>query len=98
MANFRNGETKTSTILSQHIWKLKDVGTDFTIKWKILERGGGYNDTTKSCRLCLLEKHHILFDPEGASLNRRSELFNSCTHRARLRIGKGRKKKKKNPI
>ena len=55
MANFRNRESKTSTTLSQHIWKLKDVGTDFTIKWKILERGGGYNDTTKSCRRCFIE-------------------------------------------
>ena len=31
--------------------------------------------------LCIREKYFIIFQPEGASLNSRSELFTTCRHR-----------------
>ena len=81
---FEHEKRQTETTLSQHIWKLKRAGTPYTITWKVLDRGRGYNPSTKSCRLCLLEKWYIMFRPEGASLNKRSELYSFCRHKAKL--------------
>ena len=35
----------------------------------------------EKCRLCKREKYYILFEPDGATLNKRSELYNTCRHR-----------------
>ena len=52
--------------------------TPHTIAWSIQARGNGYNTSNKQCRLCLLEKWHILFKPECATLNKRWEVFSNC--------------------
>ena len=56
------------------------------------KRLAGYNTTSRSCRLCLLEKFHIMFTPGVATLNRRRELFSSCRHRRKLTLGAGKPK------
>ena len=79
---------KPGTTLSRYIHKLRREGTNFTITWDLLEKKqAGYNITSKSCRLCLLEKFHILFTPGAATLNKRRELFTSCRHRRKLTLG-----------
>ena len=84
---------KPGTTLSRHTHELRRKGIDFTITWDILEkRLAGYNTTSKSCRLCLLEKFHIMFTPGVATLNRRRELFSSCRHRRKLTLGAGKPK------
>ena len=35
----------------------------------------------KKCRLCLLEKYFILYNPKDATLNSRDKLFNPCRHK-----------------
>ena len=72
------------TTLSKHVWSLKRAGIPYTISWSIQARGDGYNPSSKQCRLCLLEKWHILFKPEGATLNKRLEVFSNCRHKASL--------------
>jgi hypothetical protein len=84
ISSFKNNDKQTATTLSQHIWSLKKTNTPHTITWKTLERGQGYNPASKSCRLCLLEKYNIMFKPEGATLNRRNELYSSCRHKAKI--------------
>ena len=42
-----------------------------TMAWSIRARGDEYNPSNKQCRLRLLEKKHILFKPEGVTLNKR---------------------------
>ena len=86
-----NGHTYTfnhrdapSTTLSSHVWNLKDQNKNFEINWKLVDRATDFNPTTRKCRLCLKEKFYIIFQPEGASLNKRSELFSACRHRLRL--------------
>ena len=75
-------EDEPGTTLSRHVHKLRKAGTSFTIKWDLLEEGlAGYNPTSGQCRLCLLEKFHIMFTPGVATLNRRREVFSSCRHR-----------------
>ena len=80
-SSFRNRSKENSTTLSTHIWQLKDENKNYNIKWKIIDRGKIFNPTNRKCNLCLKEKYHIIFQPEGASLNKRSELFSACRHR-----------------
>ena len=61
-------ERRNGTGLSNYIWELKNSHTPF-------------NPISKSCRLCLKEKFLIMFRPEGATLNSRSEFFATCRHR-----------------
>ena len=79
-----NHRGENSTTLSTHLWKLKDENTDFTIRWNIIDRASEFNPTTRKCRLCDKEKYYIIFEPDGANLNLRSELFSTCRHRLRL--------------
>ena len=74
-------KNRTKSCLSAHVWSLKDEGTDFNVSWKLKDRATPYNPTTKKCRICLKEKYHILYKADGASLNKKSEIFNSCRHR-----------------
>ena len=81
MHDFRTPKNETSTTLSKYVWKLKKEQVPYTISWKKLANGRVFNSVTKTCQLCLKEKYLIIFSPEGATLNRRNELFNTCRHR-----------------
>ena len=48
--------------------------------WEIVARAAPYNPATGYCDLCTEEKYRIMFEPEGASLNQRSEFFAYCYH------------------
>ena len=52
-SSFRNREEEHNTTLSTHIWRLKDEGKRYEIKWKIIDRGKRFNPSTKKCNLCL---------------------------------------------
>ena len=43
-------------------------------------RSADFNPATGTCRVCLEEKFFIMFCPEGATLNQRSEFFTHCRH------------------
>ena len=69
------------TTLSKHAWMLKDRNVNFTITWEKLQNASFFNPATGKCRGCLFENFFILFHPEGATLNKRSEFYNTCRHR-----------------
>ena len=79
--SFRLKEKEHATTLSSYIWKLKEKGVEYNTKWSIIEKGKAFNPITRKCGLCLKEKYNIIFQPEGATLNSRSELFSTCRHR-----------------
>ena len=79
--SFRNKKHEHETTLSSHIWKLQDAGADYSIELSIIDNGRKFDPNTRKCMLCLKEKYHILFNPAGASLNQKSELFSVCRHR-----------------
>ena len=79
--SFKHRDSEHSTTLSSHIWDLKDRNKKFDIKWSIVDTAREFDPKTKKCRLCLKEKNYIIFQPEGATLNERSELFSTCRHR-----------------
>ena len=81
--SFTNREKEHATTLSTYVWQLQDNNKNFNINWKIIGRAKPFNPVTKKCNLCTKEKYHIIFQPESASLNERSELFSTCRHRLR---------------
>ena len=86
-SSFNNREAKQTT-LSRHCWKLKDDNIQFERHWTILAHAKAYNPVTKVCRLCLKEVYHILYKPETASLNSKSEVFGWCKHRKHWALSK----------
>ena len=80
-SDMRHSDQRGNTTLSTHIWNLKDSGTDFTLDWSLIQNAPIFNHTTKTCRLCNTEKYLIMFKPEGATLNDRSEFYSTCRHR-----------------
>ena len=80
--SFLNEKYRGETTLSQHIWVLKDQGKQFNVTWQIMAFAKPYNTATKTCNLCSKEKYFIIFQPEKASLNKRTELISICRHRA----------------
>ena len=71
--------TTITPTLFKHIWDLKNQGKRYDLEWESIDRAGPFNPTTRKCRLCQIEKYYIL--PEGATLNKRQELYNTCRHR-----------------
>ena len=80
-SSFRNEQYRNATTLSKYIWTLKDKSINYSLKWKIIDRGRAYQPSGKNCGLCDLEKFYIISRPELASLNQRNELATSCRHR-----------------
>ena len=83
--SFKNSGLRNVTELSKHTWDLNDRGEKYELSWNIIDRASSYKGTSKSCRLCLLEKYHILTRED--LLNKRSELVSKCRHRRPYLIG-----------
>ena len=72
---------------SGYLRYLKNQKIEHTVDWRIIARSKAYNPTNDQCRLCNKEKYFIMFSPEGASLNARSEFYSSCRHKAKHLMG-----------
>ena len=94
---FKYEEGTSQTSLSKFIWKLQRRNIKYEVTWKILDRGATFSPISGNCGLCIKEKFYIMFRPESAELNSRSEAFSACWHKSsKLLIPKpkpGRKKK-----
>ena len=76
------GPTLSWTTLSKHIHKLKSRRIEQAISWKLIDRGKTYSPVTGVCQLCTKEAYYyIIYYPELATLNARSEIFSSCRHK-----------------
>ena len=85
-ATFTKKSLKNSTELSKHIWRLKEAGEQYTIKWRIVKKAKAYSNISKKCQLCLWEKFYIIYHPSMASLNKRSELVSTCRHASKFLV------------
>ena len=79
--DMNNPSGRIKSKLSSHIWSLKDRGINYEVTWRLLDKATTFNPTTKKCRLCLKEKYFIMYRRDSSSLNKRSEVFNTCRHR-----------------
>jgi hypothetical protein len=82
-STFMNRNHPNPTTLSTHVWDLKEKNRNFEVNWSVIDRANAFDPVTRKCRLCLKEKHYLIFQPTGATLNQRSELFSTCRHRLR---------------
>ena len=80
-SSIRNRNPKKSTTLSQHIWKLEDEQKDYTLDWKIVDRGHPFSPVTGICQLCTKEKYWIVYKSNLATLNSRNEIASNCRHK-----------------
>ena len=81
--SFKNPhKTNIQTSLSKHIHQLKAKNIiEPVVSWKLIDRGRTYSPITNVCQLCTREAYYIIFHPDSASLNSRSELFSACRHK-----------------
>ena len=82
--SFNKENLKNVTELSKHIWKLKQDKIEHRIKWTIVGKARAYNNRTKKCNLCNLEKFFIIYRSEMATLNKKSELVSTCRHKRKF--------------
>ena len=75
-----------STTLSTHVWKLKDAKKEYEIWWSILAKTGVYTAGAKYCDVCLTEKTYIMLAEPKESLNVRTEILNTCRHKAKFTL------------
>ena len=81
--SFNSRNSEYSATLSSYIWSLKDKQENCNINWKVIDRARVYNPIDRRCGLCTKEKYYIIFQPDCATLNQRSELYTTCRHRLR---------------
>ena len=91
--SFKNPNV-TQTRLSKYILQLKSEGIEPDISWKMIDRGKPYTPATEVCQLCVKEAFYILFRPDLAQLNHRSEIFSNCIHRKSALLFKPSRKRK----
>ena len=92
-----NDPTVSQTSLSKYIHELQLKNIEPTITWKIMDRGKTFSPVNGICQLCTREAYQIVFHPERAELNARSEIFSACKHKKSKLLfppERGRKKKK----
>lgn len=87
-STFRNKKYENSTTLSKHIWTLKDLNQNYSIKWHQKKQASTYTKESRKCNLCNLEKTLILYSTEPNLLNKRGELMNKCRHRNKHLLSK----------
>ena len=81
----RKKETYTGLTTRRFKDRLYEHNTNMnTRKYRLKDRATPYNPESKRCRICLKEKWYILYKADGATINRRSKIFNSCMHKSNL--------------
>ena len=83
-STFNHKTRRTDTELANYIWKLKEEGLDFTIKWTIKRKAYAYRSGSKYCDLCLSEKTEIALAHPSTSLNSRREIVSTCRHKRKF--------------
>ena len=84
--SLQNKVHEKETEHSKHVWKLKDKGEDFTIKWSVAAKASSYTCGSKRCDLCLTEKLLIAKADPRTPLNKRSEIVSKCRHRNKFTL------------
>ena len=79
--SFKN-ETDNQTCLSKFIWNLQKNNIGYNVTWKKIDQAEPFSPVSGKCALCIKEKFYIMFRPNSADLNGRSEMLNNCRHKA----------------
>ena len=78
---FRDKGKRMNTVLAKKVHALTEAGNNITIEWNILERSPSHKPGYDYCRLCTMEKYHIIFKRDQYSVNNiRTE---ECRHKSK---------------
>ena len=94
--SFKDRKHSHNTVLSKHIWDLKDENIDYKINWRIIKRASAYKGKPSRCNLCLAEKLCILTAQNASLLNKKSELVTKCRHENKFFVATNKKKRLSN--
>ena len=94
--NHRDRTHSHATVLSKHIWDLKDSDTDYQLNWRIIKRANGYRGNPSRCNLCLSEKLCILSARDVSLLNKKSELVTKFRHENKFFTTSNQKRRRSN--
>ena len=72
--------------LAKEVWRIKDLGGDFHIEWRIIGHAPAYNPIARKCSLCTIEKLYIAEHINENLLNKRDELVSKCRHRRKYSL------------
>ena len=86
--SFKDKNHSTKSELSKHIWNLKELGLVCDVTWKIIDKGKKFSPTSKSCKLCTLERYYLICRPDLYTLNKNKEFSDECLHKRFLRLSK----------
>ena len=92
-----NDPSVNQTSLSKYIHELKSKNIEPTITWKLMDRGKTFSPVHGVCQLCTREAYHIVFFPQLAELNSRSEIFSACRHKKSKLLFPPERGRKKSP-
>ena len=92
--SFKNQDYENETELAKYVWKKRDRGEDFEIKWSIEKKAFPYSCGAKRCDLCISEMLCIAMADEKTLLNSRNEFLSKCPHRRKFLFYKPKKKPK----
>jgi hypothetical protein len=86
--SFKNEIYRRDSSLSGYIWDVRNKWGKYEIDWKLLGRAQPFSPVTGVCNLCTLEKYHILFTPNLATINKKEEIDNYCLHKLPVLLDK----------
>ena len=84
---FNHEQYRTNTSLSSYVWDLKKNGKHYDIEWDLIGRAKPFSPISNTCNLCTLEKYHILFTPELATINK-LDINSPCLHKKPVLLDK----------
>ena len=61
-SSFRLPHKRSTTTLSEYLWKLKDADVSYKTEWTVLDKARPCSPAAKKCDLCLAEKYYILLE------------------------------------
>ena len=83
---FNNLGKKNDSKLSEEVWRIKELGGNPQVTWKILQKSKTYNPQARRCALCLTEKLAIAEHEGKDILNKRSEIVAKCRHQLKYQL------------
>ena len=75
----RHAHLRNSCELAKKVHELTKNGKTFTIRWQIKEKSKSFRPGDSTCRLCISEMYHILYDERNNVLNKIK--LAPCLHR-----------------
>ena len=94
----RNPHKKNiQTSLSKHVDEIHKRNIEPNITWKLIDKGKTFSPVSQVCQLCTREAFYIIFHPESATLNTKSEIFSACRHKKSKLLFPPERGRKKSP-